>query len=188
MLYLIFKEHFALETMSYVKTDAIDLESYLVGRLQLVVYFLGFTIPFLISQPQLLTGIIVNTLLFVAASRLKPKALLPLLILPSLGAFSHGALFGPLTMFLIYFLPIIWLGNYALVKIFTAMESYPFLMRIFFSATIKSLLLYLIAQIYFSAHIVPQVFVTSMGMFQFITALLGGLVAYFIIKRIEVRR
>lgn len=173
--------------MSYVKIDAIDFESYLVGRLQLVVYFLGFTIPFLISQPQLLTGTIINALLFVTASQLKPKALIPLLILPSLGAFSHGVLFGPLTMFLIYFIPIIWLGNYALVTIFTAMKSYPFSIRILLSATIKSLLLYVVAQVYFSAHIVPQVFVTSMGMFQFITAILGGFTAYFIIKRIEAR-
>ena len=68
---------------------------------------LAFFIPAVFSSPQWLTGTIINTLLFIVATKLDFKKQLPIIILPSLGAFSHIVIFGPLTVFLLYFIPFI---------------------------------------------------------------------------------
>ena len=168
-----------------MKAIVIDLEKYLVLRLNLVVYSLGFLVPFLIAQPQLFTGAVVNALLYIAADRLDKKNLLPLLVLPSLGAVSHGVLFGPQTVLLVFFLPCIWLGNLAMVTIFSFAKQQSFALRVGASALAKYLLLYGAAHIYFRLNVVPKIFVTSMGMLQFVTACLGGLIAYFVIRRLN---
>lgn len=164
-----------------MKTLVLNLQKYLVLRLNLVVYTLGFAIPFLFSHPQLLTGTIVNSLLFVSSEKMKRRDLYPILVLPSLGAVSHGVLFGPQTIFLVYFLPFIWLGNYvqAVLFSFTKGQSYP--VRVLLAAIAKYLLLYLSANTYFRLHLVPKLFVTSMGLSQLITACLGGLLAFFLL-------
>ncbi|MDP2585260.1 MAG: hypothetical protein Q8P29_00075 [Candidatus Levybacteria bacterium] len=165
-----------------MKTIALSIREYLLLRLNIVVYSLGFCIPFVISQPQLVTGTIVNSLFFIAAEKLDKKALYPMLILPSIGAVLHGVLFGPQTMFLFYFLPFIWIGNYLQVNVFSFAKRQNYLVRIFSSALAKYLLLFIAANIYYKVHIVPQLFITSMGALQFITACLGGFLAYFILK------
>ena len=68
---------------------------------------LAFLVPMIFSSPQWLIGTMVNALLFIAALKLDFKKQLPIIILPSLGALAHGVLFGPLTVFLLYFLPFI---------------------------------------------------------------------------------
>jgi len=162
-----------------------NLRKYLLLRLNFVVYVLGFSIPLLISQPQLITGTIVNSLFFIACEKLDKKALYPILVLPSLGAISHGVLFGPQTIFLFYFLPLIWIGNYLQVSIFSFTKQQNYLMRIFCSALAKYLLLFIAANVYYRAHVVPQLFLTSMGVIQFTTACLGGVLAYFVLRLLK---
>jgi hypothetical protein len=146
---------------------------------------MGFSIPLLISQPQLITGTIVNSLFFIASEKLDKKALYPALILPSLGAISHNVLFGPQTIFLFYFLPFIWIGNYLQVNVFSFTKKQNYLIRVFSSALVKYLLLFIAANVYYRAHIVPQIFITSMGTIQFATACLGGLLAYSVLQPLK---
>ncbi len=80
----------------------------------------AFAIPFFVSGPQWLTGTAVNCLLILAAARLPQRFVWPVIILPSLGALAHGALFGPFTPFLLFFVPFIWIGNW----LFTAHFQY----------------------------------------------------------------
>lgn len=168
-----------------MKIISLNLRKYLLLRLDLVSYVLGFSIPLLISQPQLITGTIINSLFFIACEKLDKKALYPILVLPSLGAISHGVLFGPQTIFLFYFLPFIWLGNYLQVSVFSFTKQQNYLMRILCSALVKYLLLFIAANVYYRAHVVPQLFITSMGIVQFATACLGGLLAYFILRLLK---
>jgi len=168
-----------------MKTIALNLQKYLLLRLNFFIYCIGFTIPLLISQPQLITGTIVNSLFFVASEKLNKKALYPVLILPSLGAISHNVLFGPQTIFLFYFLPFIWIGNYLQVNVFSFTKHQNYLVRVFSSALIKYLLLFIAANIYYRVHIVPQPFIASMGIIQFSTACLGGLLAYFVLQLLK---
>lgn len=168
-----------------METIALNLRKLLTLRLNIVVYSLGFSIPFLLSQPQLVTGTIINSLLFISSERLGKKALYPILVLPSLGAISHGILFGPQTVFLFYFLPFIWIGNYFQTFIFSLTKQQNYIVRILFSGLAKYSLLSVAAGIYFGAQIVPQIFVTSMGVIQLTTAILGGLLAYPVIRSLR---
>jgi len=163
----------------------LDLRKFLLLRLNLIVYVLGFSIPLIISQPQLITGTVINSLFFIASEKLNKNALYPILILPSLGAVSHGVLFGPQTIFLFYFLPFIWMGNYLQVNIFSLTRQQNYLIRILSSSLVKYLLLFIAANIYYKIHIVPQLFIASMGAIQFITACLGGLLAYFVLQLLK---
>jgi hypothetical protein len=168
-----------------VKTIALNFQKYLLLRIDVIICFLGFSIPLLTSQSQLITGTIINSLFFIASERLNKKTLYLLLILPSLGAISHNVLFGPQTIFLFYFLPFIWIGNYLQVNVFSFAKRQSYFFRILLSALIKYFLLFIMANVYYSAHVVPQLFITSMGIIQFITAGLGGLLAYFVLRALK---
>ncbi|OIO15088.1 hypothetical protein COV53_03595 [Candidatus Gottesmanbacteria bacterium CG11_big_fil_rev_8_21_14_0_20_37_11] len=172
-----------------MKMLVLNLQKYLALRLNLVIYILGYAIPFIIARPQFLTGTIVNALIFTASEKLDRKSLYPILFLPSLGAITHGVLFDPQTIFLVYFLPFIWLGNYLQAGVFSLARQQKYTLRVFASALSKYFLLFIAANIYYQLHIVPKMFVTSMGMIQLVTTCTGGFLSYFIIKtlRKEVR-
>lgn len=157
--------------------QTIALDPAVSWRWKLTLYSVSFALPLILGGPQLITGAMVNCLLFLAASRLSGKELWPVVMLPSLGALMHGVLFGPLTIFLVYFLPMIWLGNYVLVKLASRLASWPMLLRVGLSSFLKFGLLFLAAQIYWRLNLVPAVFLMSMGYVQLTTALIGGLLA-----------
>lgn len=146
--------------------------------LRVGMYALAFLIPALFSAPQWATGTVINALLFSATFHMSKKELVPVYVLPSLGAVTHGVLFGPQTVFLYYFLPFIWASNYVLVNVFCMIKTKNFPLRVSLSALCKFALLAVAAQVYFRGGIVPVMFVTSMGAIQFITALAGGVLAY----------
>jgi len=142
---------------------------------------LSFFVPFTIGHPQLLVGIIVNACLFLSVIFLPKKYYLPIIVMPSLGLLARGIVFGSLTPFLIYFLPFIWLGNLVLVLAFKKLFSTGSV-SIITAAGAKFLFLFIVANIYFNFHLVPKLFLQSMGMFQLFTALIGGFVALIILK------
>ena len=168
-----------------MKTIALNLRKYLILRLNIITYVLGFSIPFLISQPQLIIGTIVNSLFFIVSEKMGKRTLYPLLILPSIGVLTHGVLFGLQTVFLFYFLPFIWIGNYLQVNLFSLTKKQNYIIRIFSSALAKYLLLLVAASVYYRIHVVPQLFITSMGTIQFVTACLGGFLAYFVLQLLK---
>ncbi|MCX6710704.1 MAG: hypothetical protein NTZ02_01280, partial [Candidatus Woesearchaeota archaeon] len=75
----------------------------------------SFLIPFLIGHPQLIVGIAVNVLLIESALHIRDYKLAAPIILPSIAALLRGALFGGFTMYLVFMLPFIWVGNSILV-------------------------------------------------------------------------
>ena len=86
---------------------------------ELVVYsMVCFFVPFLLGHPQLLVGTVVNASLILAALNLKSYKLLPIIMIPSLGVLTKGLIFGPFTIFLVYMIPFIWIGNTILVYCF----------------------------------------------------------------------
>ncbi len=153
-----------------------------------IYWILSFCIPLFLSSPQIITGTLINCFFFLAVDRVSKKEIIPLIILPSLGALSHGILFGPQTAFLLYFLPFIWLGNFTLVWVFSKTKSQPYILRVIVSSLLKYLFLQGFAYIYFYAKIVPQLFVSSMGYIQFFTAIGGGFIAYCITKYLVYER
>lgn len=150
----------------------------------LILAAISFVVPFSLGHSQFLTGVIVNASLFLVAVFLPARLWLLVVILPSAGVLARGLIFGPLTPFLIYFLPFIWLGNLVLMAVFAGQKSRLGTMgAILLASAAKFFLLFSSAQVYFHFKIVPKLFLQTMGIYQFITAVSGGLLVYFFLKR-----
>lgn len=157
------------------ETTAINVQSLTIHKN--IILVLSFFIPFLISGPQLLTGTLVNCLLILGTRFVDKKNHLIISALPSIAAVLNGLVFGKFTIFLVYFLPFIWIGNFAMIKfILYFKERSPLSLSIVFSVILKTIILYATALVYFKLKFVPEIFLTAMGVFQLITGLLGGLV------------
>ncbi|NCO12605.1 MAG: hypothetical protein COZ34_04825 [Candidatus Pacebacteria bacterium CG_4_10_14_3_um_filter_34_15] len=145
-------------------------------------YVAIFALPMITHGPQLVVGTAVNMMLFLGAKNLTTKELLPLAILPSLGALANGVLFGSLTMLLVYFAPAIWISNYLLMIAYKKTKSLPSTISVVVASIVKATLLFLVALTLFKANVVPEIFLTAMGSVQLTTALAGGLIALAINK------
>jgi len=164
----------------------INLQDYLLDNsrqyFEMVVYSVaGFFVPFLIGYPQIAVGIIVNTMLIVAALNLQGWKIAPIIILPSLAMLFRGALFGPFTIFLIYMIPLIWIGNFLLVlsfKYFKLRLKKNYWLTLVWGIFFKSGFLFLSAFVLYYFGLIPVVFLTAMGILQVVTGLFGGAAAY----------
>mgnify|MGYP001608663747 CR=1 FL=1 len=155
---------------------------------QNIIISLAFLIPFLISGPQLLTGTLVNCLLILGIKFVDKKNYLIISILPSIAAILNGLVFGKFTIFLVYFLPFIWLGNFVLIKsIIYLKEKLPLSLSMVLGVIFKTIILYVTALIYFKFKLVPEIFLTAMGMFQLATGLIGGTLFLGINKLLKVK-
>lgn len=139
-----------------------------------------FTLPLLLSGPQLLVGSIVNFLLIWAVLSLSRKRARPLAFLPSIAAVLHGVIFGPFTIFLVYLMPAIRLGNLVLMYIVNHISQKPFAILTWWIA--KAWLLFLIAYILVQNSFLPNVFLDAMGIIQLITAVIWWIAAFGFIK------
>jgi len=140
----------------------------------------SFFLPLMIGHPQIIVGVLVNTLLITSALNIKGYKLLPVIIAPTLGALSRGILFGPFTIFLVYMIPFIWVGNTILIYIFKALnlnKKTNYWITLLIGSLTKAAFLFGIAYLLFTLNLVPALFLTAMGIFQFYTAILGGIIA-----------
>jgi hypothetical protein len=140
---------------------------------------LSFLIPVFIGHPQVLVGIVVNALIVRSALTMKRWKNLPTILLPSLGALTRGILFGPFTIYLAYLIPFIWLGNFVLayfVKLFSKVRLGAILI-IVVSSALKASVIFLPTLLLIQTQTIPKMFLQSMGIVQFITALIGSSIA-----------
>jgi len=151
-------------------------------NIEMIIYSaICFFIPFFIGHPQLIVGVIVNASLILAALNLRNYRLLPIIMLPSLGVLSRGIIFGPFTVFLIYMIPFIWIGNSILVYTFKLLNLEKKINRwvtLLIGSITKAAFLFAIAFLFVNLGILPKLFLTTMGIFQFYTAILGGITAF----------
>jgi len=160
-------------------------------NIQLVVLScIGFFLPFILGHPQILIGTIVNAMLILGATYLKGHKMLPLILLPSLGVMAAGILFGTYTLYLLYLIPLIWLGNALYVytyKYFNIREK-KFknnLLGVGVASVLKAALLFGATFILVQLSVLPAMFLTAMGVLQISTAILGGILAVGIVKTRE---
>jgi hypothetical protein len=138
---------------------------------------LSISAPLLIRSPQLLVGSIVNFVLFFSAKRYGFKKSLPSILLPSLVAYSSNILFKGATPFLLYFIPVIVLGNSVYVLLGKYIKGG--ITSVVVSSVCKALLLYIFAFVFVNELGLPKIFLTSMGVMQLITAVIGGILGFF---------
>lgn len=151
-------------------------------NIELVIFSLAaFAIPLLFPHPQLLTGTLVNAFLIMAAMHFRGWKVLPLVILPSAAALLNGVLFGPFTIFIVYMMPIIWIGNFILVYLFKKLhiaQNMNYWATLGISAIAKAALLFGAAFLFVNIGVLPAIFLTAMGILQLGTAIAGGIVAF----------
>ena len=141
----------------------------------------AFFLPFFVGHPQIVVGVLVNALLIISALNVKGVKLLPVIIAPSLGALSRGILFGPFTIFLIYMIPFIWIGNFIIVYCFKHFNLYKklnYALTLITGSLLKAVFLFVIAYLLISIKMLPTLFLTTMGLFQLYTAIAGGILAF----------
>ncbi len=150
--------------------------------IEMVVYsIVSFFLPMLLGHPQIVVGITVNVLLIMSALNLKNYKILPIIIFPSLGTLSRGLIFGPFTIYLVYMVPFIWIGNTILVYIFKKLhlqKKINFFLTTIIAAGLKSAFLFGITYLLFSLDLLPVIFLTAMGLMQFYTAAAAGVFAF----------
>ncbi len=150
--------------------------------------FVCFFIPFVLGHPQWLVGSIVNCALILGALNLKFEKVLPVIMIPSIGVLSAGLLFGTYTIYLLYLIPFIWLGNAILVffmKYYNLHKNRNYFLSLTLSSTFKTIFLFFSVFILVKLAILPTPFLVSFGMFQLYTAMIGGSLAFGIQKLIK---
>jgi len=130
---------------------------------------------------QIITGPLVNAMLFLAVLFLPIEGALMLCLLPSLIALSVGTL----PVALAPMIPFIITSNAILVITFTSLKKKNFIAAVIFASFLKFIFLlstsYLVLGLITQKQIAQKV-AQMMSYPQFITALAGGLLAWLIIK------
>ncbi len=142
------------------------------------------------TNSQLIVGTIVNAALVVSAINLKGWAkILGVVTMPSISTILSGYVFGTASVYMVYMIPAIWIGNFALIY------SYKFLMlgknKHYFLAGIvgiivKVAIIFALFNLINLFGVFPEKLVdnlrNAMGMTQFIIATLGVIAAFVIYK------
>ena len=139
-----------------------------------------FFLPLLLAGPQLLVWSIVNLLLIAAVRKLSRSKARPLAFIPSIAAVLHGVIFWPFTIFLVYMMPAIWIGNLMLMYIVSHISRQR--LGILMWSIIKAGLLFFIAFVLVQNSFLPTIFLKAMGILQLATALIGGYILFGIHK------
>jgi hypothetical protein len=139
-------------------------------------------IPLVIRHPQLFVGVMVNFALMVTAINVRGwHKIVPLIVLPSIAATIGGFLFGSFTIYLLYLIPVIWLGNASLVflmKYLHLQRKMPFIAAVPMASVVKMLILFSVTFVLVVIGILPSMFLTAMGLMQILTAIVGGMAAF----------
>jgi len=160
-------------------------------NMQMILYsVIGFFLPFILGHPQLLVGVIVNAMLIIGATYIKGHKMLPLILLPSLGVMTAGVIFGTYTIYLLYLIPLIWLGNalYVYTYKYFNMKEKKFknnMLGVGVASVLKAALLFGATFILVQFSVLPAIFLTAMGVLQLSTAIIGGILAIGIVKARE---
>ncbi len=143
-----------------------------------------------VTKSQLIIGSIVNASLIVTAMNLKGWAkILGVVTMPSISTILGGYVFKTASVFMVYMIPAIWIGNFALVyaykKILVQKNKNYFLAGIV-GIVIKVAIIFGAFNILKAIGIFPPKLITNlqtaMGMVQAITATVGMIIAFIIYK------
>ena len=159
-----------------------------------IIKVIGVKNAFLVQNSQIIIGSIVNTALIVAAINLKGfKKILGVVTMPSIATIFSGIVFKYSSIYTIYMVPFIWLGNYSLIylykRLLVSMGKNYFIAGMV-GIISKTLIIYCGFLLLNTAHLFPtkiaSILQVAMGTTQIITATIGMLIA-FVIYRKEIK-
>jgi hypothetical protein len=169
-----------LKHLTYLKTGIYQPKMQYAFEVSMYAMIAFFT-PFYLVQSQLFVGVIVNMMLISGALYSKGREMLPLIFLPSLAVLSRGLLFGDLTMYLLYMLPFIWIGNAILVysvKSLYLKKNNDLFKSAAFGSALKAMFLLACAGVLLTAGLVPEDFLMAFGIVQLVTAVAAALIIW----------
>ena len=169
--------------MERTKTISLD-KSKVIIKLVAFVIFLSIAIVAPFIKIQLITGSIVNAVLFISTATLGIGAGVLIGFLPSM----ISAFAGLLPIPLLPMIPYIIMGNAILVLTFGLLQKKKFLLGVISGSTLKFAFLFLTSSFIVSRFIekpLPLVIINMMAWPQLITALIGGIIAYLILRIYE---
>ena len=184
------KSWFDFEEKEEVRTTII------LGVLALLIpLFLSKLISLIFGEASLITdnsqviiGTIVNSLLIVCALNLKGiKKIIGVITMPSIAIIISGYLFGPLSSGMIWMIPAIWLGNFALVYLFIWLmieKKWNYFLTGIVAVIVKVLIIFGLFNLLKAFGVFPSDVIDtlkySMGIMQGFTGILGVLLGYLI--------
>ncbi|MBS4014948.1 MAG: iron hydrogenase [Candidatus Latescibacteria bacterium] len=146
---------------------------------------LGLSILAPLFKIQMITGPMVNALLFIATVILGPYSAILIGLLPSAFSLAVGLLPGVLVLMI----PFIMISNAILILTFNYFQKKNYWLGMVSASILKYAFLFITSQILinFLMRGVPtaKVVVVMMSWPQLITALIGGIIAYFFLKFIK---
>ncbi len=169
------------------------------GILSIFIFLVPMIIPQLIgvifgkaswiaTNSQYVVGTIVNTVLIVAGINVKGwKQIAGLITLPSISAIGSGLIFKSASIYTVYMIPAIWLGNFALVYLYrklSVQKKVNYILTSIAAILLKVAIIYLCFRLFTLVTVIPgtgKIFTAlnlSMGMNQIITASIAAVIGF----------
>lgn len=143
-----------------------------------------------VTKSQLIIGSIVNASLIVTAMNLKGWAkILGVVTMPSISTILGGYVFKTASVFMVYMIPAIWIGNFALVYMYKAIflkKKKNYFLAGILGIVVKVAIIFGAFNVLKLLGIFPPKLITNlqtaMGMTQAITATVGMILAFAVYK------
>ena len=145
---------------------------------------------FMATYSQLIVGSIVNIALILSALYLKGwKKILVVATMPSISTIFSGYIFKTASIYMVYMIPFIWIGNLALIYVYKSLfinKNKNYFLTGIIGIILKVLIIFGFFSLLnicgvFPSKLVP-VLKNAMGYIQAITSSIGVVLAYFIYK------
>ena len=148
------------------------------------------------KNSQIIIGSIVNTALIMTAINLNGWAkILGVVTMPSISTILSGYVFGSASTYMVYMIPAIWLGNFALVYLYKLLlldKNMNYFFTGVIGVIVKVAIIFLSFNVLNLFNIFPEKLVNTlqnaMGLTQLITASIGVVVAFAIYKAEKVSK
>lgn len=142
------------------------------------------------TNSQLIIGSIVNSALVISALNLKGwKKIVLVTTMPSISTIVSGYIFGPVSIPMLYMMPAIWLGNFALIfsfKFLMLKKKQNYWLSAIVGIIAKVLIIFGLFSLIKLFGVFPQKAIPtlqkSMSLIQLITATIGCIIGYAIYK------
>jgi len=142
------------------------------------------------SNSQIIVGSIVNIALIMSAINLKGwKKFVGIVTMPSISTVLSGYVFGTASTYMVYMIPFIWLGNFALIysyKVLMIEKNKNFFLSGIIGIIAKVAIIFLAFEVLNAFQVFPEKLVSNlqmaMGLTQLITATIGMIISFCIFK------
>lgn len=149
---------------------------------------------FISTNSQYVVGSLVNTALITAGINVKGwKKVISVVTLPSISAIMSGLVFQTASIYTVYMIPAIWIGNFAIIYLYKYLfvnKNINYIVSSIIAILVKVAVIFLGFNLLLLLNIVPQgskiaeTLIVVMGMNQLITACIGSVISFILIKTV----